>query len=196
MKITIGLLSFFGLSILLIFMFFPSEQFGLRDSKFIVTGTSNLQAWEMASETASGKAEMDIAEGRIVKIHSINISIPAESLSSGKPAMDKKANEALKTDKFKYINYKLSRIESIKNQNGSSLVNAIGTLTIAGITRPIKVKAKGEVRGEEISFEGNHTLLMSDFNIDPPVAMMGALKTGDQLEVKFKVVLKSQKSIL
>jgi len=41
----------------------------------------------------------------------------------------------------------------------------------------------------DIEFSGTKKLRMTDYKVDPPTAMLGALTTGDEVILQFKVVL-------
>jgi hypothetical protein len=47
----------------------------------------------------------------------------------------------------------------------------------------IKVLMQGK---EKLTFEGSQTIKMSDYNIVPPVALFGALKTGNEITINYK----------
>ena len=39
-----------------------------------------------------------------------------------------------------------------------------------------------------VQFIGSVTFNMTNFNIDPPTAVMGTIKTGDEITIKFQVI--------
>jgi len=47
--------------------------------------------------------------------------------------------------------------------------------------------AEGTMQDGTIRFEGSHTMLQTDFGVDPPTALLGRLKTGDEVTVRFVV---------
>lgn len=64
-----------------------------------------------------------------------------------------------------------------------------GDLTIAGVTKPAEITAGYTFSGNTLTITGSHQLLMSNFGIKPPTAMMGSLKTGDEVTVEFDLNL-------
>ena len=63
-----------------------------------------------------------------------------------------------------------------------------GELMVAGVTKKIDIKVTLSKKNQLIMVDGNHQLKMTDFGINPPKALLGAIKTGDEIEVKFKSV--------
>jgi polyisoprenoid-binding protein YceI len=61
-------------------------------------------------------------------------------------------------------------------------------LSIAGVAKEVKFKTKYDVDGNQITFKGSYTFKMTDFNIDPPTAVMGTIKTGDEVTVRLEIV--------
>jgi polyisoprenoid-binding protein YceI len=159
-------------------------------SKITIAGTSTMHDWTMGSSEATYNAVFEAnAQGNPVKLASLVFSIPAESLKSGKGAMDKNAYSALKTDKNKQITYQLvsSKME------GKSII-CTGKLTIAGTTKQVEVEATWAI-GENNSLQckGSKKIAMSDFNVEPPSFMFGSVKTGNEITISFDVTLAPKK---
>lgn len=148
-----------------------------------VKGTSTLHDWEMSSAQATGKAEMLVEGAGLKNVKSGSITMKAESLKSGKGKMDEIAYESLKTSKHTDIQFTLT---SFKNLSGKK-AQAAGNLTIAGVTKPVVFTMDTSINGELVSLAGEATIKFSDFNIKPPTAMMGTIKTGNELTLLFKV---------
>jgi polyisoprenoid-binding protein YceI len=64
----------------------------------------------------------------------------------------------------------------------------MGDLTIAGKTRNIELTGMAYIKENgKILFDGSRSLKMTEYGIDPPTAMMGAMQVGDNVTIKFKV---------
>jgi hypothetical protein len=62
---------------------------------------------------------------------------------------------------------------------------------MAGETRKISFKTVCKTtKTGDYQLKGNVPLKMTDFKIKPPTAMLGAMKTGDAVTVKFDVSFK------
>jgi polyisoprenoid-binding protein YceI len=68
-------------------------------------------------------------------------------------------------------------------------ITAHGTLTVAGVERPIDLSVAARREGEGIRLKGTRQLRMTEFEIKPPKMMMGTLRTGDQVTVTFDLLV-------
>ncbi len=172
---------------LLLFVFGASAQSNYKLAEkpnLKVSGTSTLHDWDMVSEQASGEAQF-VVEGNTLKdIKKLRIEMPAESIKSGKGGMDKNAYSALETKKHKTV---LFELENLVKGEGNSWT-AKGNFTIAGVKKPATFPVTAKSEGNGYRFEGSHSFKLTDFNVDPPTALMGTIKTGDEMSIHFNVV--------
>lgn len=147
-----------------------------------VEGSSSLHDWEMTSSGASGEARIKLNNQQIESIDKLSVSIPVRSLKSGKESMDKNAYEALEAGKHPAIHFTLKEVRQITDET----ITASGTLTIAGITKPVILEAKYRVSGSSVKLEGDTMIRFTEFDLDPPSAMFGAIKAGDEVLVSFQ----------
>ncbi len=184
------LIFYIVLLFLLPIMSFSQSQFQVSShSNFTISGTSTMHDWTMETESAQGTAIFKVEDGKLLGIHRLHLSVPAESLRSGKNMMDKNAHNALKVDQHPTIQFDLIGVDQLQQEDGTTQVICMGELSIAGTTRQENLMVVCRSVGEnELSFEGVKKLNMSDFNIDPPTFMFGTLKTGDEITVSFQIL--------
>lgn len=116
------------------------------------------------------------------------ISIAAATLTSAKgEGLDKNMRKALKTDQFPEIAFRLTKLDTTGQPAGAA--KAVGTLTIAGVEREIAMDITTRADGEKLVVQGRLDLLMTDYGIKPPTAMMGMLKTDPKVTVTFETVV-------
>ena len=169
-----------------------AQQFKLDNSKSTLTvyGTSSLHDWEEKAEKQSGSMSILLSEEGNLTISSLAVSVEAESLKSHKSGMDKNTYKALKTDKYKSIDFKMVSVKQIKDLGNSSYqVTVSGKLTITGNTKTIDLPFKMNVSANSVTLEGETTFNMSEYGVEPPTALFGTVTTGDQLKIKFKSIL-------
>jgi hypothetical protein len=160
--------------------------------KIVIEGTSNIHDWDMKSDKGFCSGIFDVSNtGTLTGMSYLNFSVPAESLKSEHKAMDKNTYKALNTGKFNQINFTASSA-SIKPNGAGYILTAKGRLTISGVTKDVTLTANGVVNADKsITYTGTYQLKMTDYKVDPPTAMFGAIKTGDAIVVKFNLLLKS-----
>ncbi|WP_421811590.1 YceI family protein [Flagellimonas sp.] len=171
-----------------------AQSFSLNngEGEVTVTGTSTLHDWEEVAEQKSGSITVDNT-GELPKITSLKFVVEAESLKSGKGAMDKNTYKALETKDHKQIVFEFKSMKSISPITATSnkyKVVAMGNLTIAGSTNSIELPFNLNINGGKVLLEGKKALKMTDYNIDPPKALLGTITTGDEIEVHYNTVWK------
>lgn len=163
------------------------ETFALEEKPSLkISGTSSLHDWEMTSELATGKMEAQQTTAKLVKITGLTVSMPSESLKSGKKAMDKNTYKALKTDQNKNIKFDLKKAEKTSDGNWSFT----GSFTIAGVTKQVAIKVVETASASQFIFDGSYSFKLTDYKITPPTAVMGTIKTGDEVKISFKIKFK------
>lgn len=166
----------------------------LDSARVTINGTSNVHAYT-ASTTDVRMTRIALADGVALTgpadllkpgaIEAFEIAVAAGSLSSPKEGLDKNMHKALKVKDHPQIVFRLVRLEP----GVGGAARAVGLLTIAGVEREIAMDVKAEVKGSTLTVRGEVPLLMTDFGITPPKAMLGMLKTDPRVTVSFETIL-------
>lgn len=152
-----------------------------------VHGTSNVHDWDMKPTKVTG----DIGINGSKQINSIIIKIEVKSLKSGNGIMDGKTYDAFEYKKNPYIVFQLTEAPQVKLTESDSEITMTGNLTFAGATRKISFKTIAKItKSGDYQLKGSVPLKMTDFKMKPPTAMLGTMKTGDAVTVKFDVSFK------
>lgn len=152
------------------------------NSKLVVEGTSTVHDWEVKATEFNAETHLKVENNSVSQVSHVLFTTQAESLKSGKGLMDKKIQEALKTNKHPEITFSLKENEAINGEKAT----ISGMLTIAGQTREVDVTINFDSQNpQKFGVTGEVPLKMSDFKIDQPTAMLGSIKTGDEIQVKF-----------
>lgn len=157
-------------------------------SEMKISGGSTLHDWDMTSNAAKGEG-MFVMEGNQFKgIKSLKVQMEAETLKSGTKGLDNNAYKALDTKKNKDVSFTLKEITG----SGSSY-QAKGDFTIAGVTKPASFPVKLTQAGSNLTFEGSFDTKLTNFSIDPPTALLGTVKTHDEIKISFKTIFQPSK---
>jgi polyisoprenoid-binding protein YceI len=116
-------------------------------------------------------------------VEGFEIAIKSASLKSTKDGLDKNMHKALKVTEFPEIVFRLTRLEGT-----AAALKATGTLKIAGVEKDVTFDLKTVAAPTTLTITGQVPLLMTDYGIAPPKAMMGMLKTDPKVTVKFETV--------
>lgn len=154
------------------------------NSTMMVKGTSSVHDWESNVESFSGTATVTSAENVIESIGLLKVDVVAESVKSGKRIMDNKTKDALDAKKNPTITFAFTDVEEVTDNT----VTVAGKLTLAGVTKDITLTGEYAYNTDgSLWITGSQPVVMSDYGIKPPTAMMGALKTGDEVNVEFNI---------
>jgi polyisoprenoid-binding protein YceI len=162
-----------------------------------IAGTSNIHEWT-ASTTAVRVTNVQLASSvagatfwnEIVKpgaIEAFDVAIDAGSLSSPKEGLDKNMHKALKVSEHKTIAFRLRRLEPLPGTPGG--LRGIGMLQIAGVEREVTLNLTTQRKDAGLTVKGQVDILMTDFGITPPKAMLGMLKTDPKVTITFETLL-------
>lgn len=150
-------------------------------SSIKVEGTSTLHEWKMESAAINGTLDSTAP--------SAVVTIPVVSLKSTHTKMDKLMAEALKAKDHPQIRYELVEANVPANVN-TFTIKTKGKLTIAGVTREIVMDVQGARSSDgKYVLTGTAPVKMTTFGVKPPTAMMGTIKTGDDVTVTFRWVV-------
>lgn len=173
----------------LVFGFSIQAQTNYKLSKadFSVSGTSSLHDWTMDTKSGIGEIMVKKEEQTLKSIEKLKVSFKGETLKSGKSGMDDNAYKALKTKNYPEISFTLQNVKSIVKKSDHYLVEASGTLSIGGESKTINVQSKAYPTADAVRFTGSHSFKMTDFNIEPPTALLGTIKTGDAITINYNL---------
>jgi len=162
-----------------------------------IAGTSNVHEYT-ASTTAIRITRVQLA-GTVAgpnfwdeaikpgAVEAFDVAIAATSLSSPKEGLDKNMHKALKTDAHQDITFRLRRLEPRAGSAGA--LRGIGVLQIAGVEREVTLDLTTERKDAGLAVHGELQILMTDFGITPPKAMLGMLKTDPIVTITFDTLL-------
>jgi hypothetical protein len=163
----------------------------LTKSTVTVNGTSNVHEWQSNAKNLSVAGNLAVEDGELTGIKSFKIVFPVKGIKSDKGSiMDDKTWEALKAKSCPNITYSMTKLNSITKSGSSYNLSTGGNLTIAGVTKYVTINATAKpLGGGQFQFTGNEKLKMTTYGIDPPTAMFGAMTTGDDIDIRFNIVL-------
>jgi polyisoprenoid-binding protein YceI len=157
------------------------------NSSLVVMGTSTLHDWEMSARNITANMTVNKDGTSIQKIENVYFSVKSDNIVSDNSIMDSKAHDALKAEKYPTISFNMASVNNLVSSGNTIKGSLSGNVTIAGVTKNITLPFTGTLQGNGIQVTGSKSLKMSDFNIKPPTAMLGTLKTGDEIKIDYKL---------
>ena len=159
------------------------------ETQLFIDGTSSLHDW--TCEVPKSTGSFTTGDGAPFSIAAGNVSVLVDEIECGKGTMNSKLRDALKINNAKTVAFQLGSA-TVTGQTGNKFALSLkGNLTIAGTSKPVTLSATGTQQNGLIRFEGKHALKQTDYGVDPPTALLGRLKTGDEVTVRFVVTAKA-----
>ena len=162
-------------------------------SEITIQGTSTLHDWHCKTDKIVAYVDVDPSYTKdLTKVAkplvSVKVNVVAKTLTCGNGTMDNNMYKTLKTDQFQVIKYTMSGYDLLDATQSSFSANTKGTLQIAGQDKGVDIKINAARLGEgKASAQGEETIKLTDFGIDPPSFMFGRLKVGNEVKVKFNL---------
>ncbi len=168
-----------------------AEKYSSKSSTVTVAGTSTLHDWSCPAHTVNAVSDLTLNGADLATVNSMWVEVMVKSIKSEKEAMDDKIYEALKADNNPKITFQMLKMKSIEKKNGEYAIVANGTMTIAGSAQNVDLNVTAKILPNgDIEFKGSKKMKMTSFKVDPPTAMWGVIKSGDDITVSFSLTVK------
>lgn len=156
-----------------------------QSSSMTILGTTNVHNFQSKVSQISGDL---VINGK--KVQSLKVDVLVKSIKSNEKLMDKKTYEAFDAEKHPTITFQLTDAVIQKATAEDIDVVLTGNLTMAGVSKKITFNTTGKaLKAGTFQFTGSVGLKMTDFKMKPPTAMLGMMKVGDAITLKFSIVL-------
>lgn len=168
----------------------------LASAKVTVAGSSNLHEWSATTSdvrVTQAKFAASLSDANFIEavakpggLEAFELSVPVATLKSGKDGLDKNMYKALKSPEIAAITFRATKLQA---GSAPGALRATGMLKIAGVEKEVTFDVAAQLAGTLLTIKGSVPLLMTDYGIEPPKAMLGMLKTDPKVTVTFVAVL-------
>lgn len=169
-----------------------------EDSKLWIEGSSNLHGWSCKATTLDAAINVDPAweatpanepldVPRLLK--RVEVKVPVQGMKCGNGKMERIMYEALRSGEAPTISYILGSFDAVPGEaKDSFVVHTVGTLTIAGKENTVRMDVRAErLPDGAVRAVSEVPVLMTDYGVKPPTALLGTLRTGNKVTVKFEL---------
>ena len=166
-------------------------------SSLSIVGSSNVNKFKCLCTEQFAKSSIQFEPqdgGKILRFSQAGLYIRSKSLDCGNQQMNKDMYKTLRADQHPSIRIELTRAQLqeaqlVSGQDWTTL-KAHTQLTIAGITKPVlfDVKAK-RIASDRIRLTASKDVLMTDFGMEPPTAMLGLVKVNNNICIKMDLIV-------
>jgi polyisoprenoid-binding protein YceI len=169
---------------------FPSqENYNLnKDYKVTIHGSSNLHDWDETVTQVTGHGTVSPNSDGSYNLEAMHIEMNVHSIKSNEKVMNNKTYAALKANAHPEIIFTITTpIKSLKINATENTFPVKGNLTIAGVTKLVDMQVKAMIPAKgKLVFEGSQKIKMTDYGVSPPTALLGVLKTDNDIVLNFK----------
>lgn len=175
-----------------------------EESRVWIEGTSNATDFTCTTRRIEGEARLpDESDTAFAALEigsavpnepgepELQATVPVETLDCGKRRQNRDLYEAMAADEHPTIRYELLGVEVIAepdSADGEYMLRAEGELTIAGVTQTAMLDLQGRrLNDGKVRAQGSTPMKMTDFDIDPPTALLGLIRVRDDIEVHFDI---------
>lgn len=166
----------------------------IETARITIAGTSNVHDYTATTTSARvtrARIGGQVAGGAFWEevqkpggLEAFDIAIAATTLKSDKEGLDKNMYKALKASAHPDITFRLVRVEG-----GAGAMTAVGTVGIAGVEREVVFPIRTARQDGGLAVSGQTEVLMTDFGITPPKALLGMVKANPKITITFEVRL-------
>jgi polyisoprenoid-binding protein YceI len=118
------------------------------------------------------------------------LEITVRSFDCGNARMNSDLFDALKADVHPTIHFKMESADVVGYRpSGSVELDVVGIITVAGVTRSVQTRVVGDrLATGQLRAAGAILVSMRDFSIEPPTALLGLVRTRNDITVRFDLV--------
>lgn len=171
-----------------------SYTFRSTPNEMNVEGGSTIHDWSCPIKTLDGTLKLDTtgtAQSPIGAPSQVQVEVPVDAIQCDNDTMNEKLREALQMNAYPKVYFSLedAQVSPLPDSGASWFtIDAAGELILAGKRRQIELPVKGQRLDDgNLRFVGHHTIRLSDYDIERPSAMFGAIKTSKKVTVNFDV---------
>lgn len=166
-------------------------------SSLSIAGSSNVNKFKCNCLEQFSKTSIRFEEqegGKALRFTNAGLSLRSKSLDCGNQQMNKDMYKTLRADQHPSIRIELTRAQlldaDIPVGSDWTPLKATSHLTIAGVTKPVvfDVKAK-RIAPDRIRLTTSKEVLMTDFGMEPPTAMLGLVKVNNTIRINMDLIV-------
>lgn len=171
----------------------PARAAASPESKLWIEGTSNLHGWSCQTAQLETALDVDRAGTSTLpgSLKRVEVKVPVKALKCGNGTMDNNLYKALNAEASPAVTYTLGTFDVVPGETANSFtLKTVGTLNISGReNRVVMDVVSTRLPDGTLKATGAVPIKMTDYGINPPTAIFGRLKTGNEVKVNFELVV-------
>ena len=166
-----------------------------KDSKLIINGKTNVNTFHCSIPNYVGNDTLVLQEGgrnRKPVFIKGSVALQTSLFDCGMQVMTHDLKNTIKAKEYPNIVITFKSFERLPKYNmKEEKFKGVMTIFLGGTAKQFDVNCVIEAKPSGlINLSGGRQFLFSDFNLEPPQKMMGMIKTEEELNVNFNLVLR------
>jgi polyisoprenoid-binding protein YceI len=163
-------------------------------SKLWLIGDSSLHVYESTATTLNASLSFKPGTGTLLErlknngLEKLDVAVPVKDMRSGKGALDKNMQKALKAQDNPDITFHMQSYRVLSFSDQKVELKAAGALKIAGVEQTVELDGTASAAGGKLEILGKKALLMTDYGVKPP-SILGLVKTRNEVTVYFDLII-------
>jgi polyisoprenoid-binding protein YceI len=165
-------------------------------ARLAIDGTSTVrdftcEARVVKARLTPGEAGGALEAERLAQaLSAVVLEVPIGRLDCANGTMNEHMFNALLAGQHPTIRFQMSGYEVGAAKDGQLPLRIHGELTMAGVTRPIDLEVLATPGPDgTLRVRGRYPLRMTDWGVRPPTLMLGTLKVGESVVIRFDFAL-------
>jgi len=163
-----------------------------ENSKLYIEGTSNVNSFDCSCKDNFPKRGIKVAfsdDFKTIRFTNSFFKIRTQSLDCNNSRMNRDLCEALKSSEYPDIKIELKEAKLVSTTPGSDgwlSIKVNATMTITNVTKDVVLDVKGKKNSDDrFRFVCSKEILLTDYNIEPPTALLGLVKVRNNIKINF-----------
>ena len=169
------------------------QAYEVKEFTISILGASTLHDWKVSTnEIVEYPQSIDLGDD--LSLSDFGFKVSVDGMDGGRgPSMNKKIKKALKATTHPHVSFTQTEAIHLESKNdGITVVNATGSLNIAGVEKEVTIELTATTKESQLVFTGKYPMKMSDFDIEPPTAMFGQIETKDDITIEFELIYQTK----
>ena len=192
-QIFIYTILFFGMSLFSFDGFSPPAKWVITKSGSLsVTGSTNVNTFSCLVPNYNHPDTINVYQNKSTVKLSGEIKLNVNTFDCHNAMMTAQLRKTLKGSQFPFIHVRFISLRKFPSLNlQTEIIKGIVEIELANVTKRYEIDYEFSVDQQKIiHLMGKHEVNFSDFNLTPPSKLGGMIKTNDQLEIEFQLLLK------
>lgn len=161
------------------------------DSRLWLEGGSNVKDWKCKATSMEANIAFENnpeSESVLPVVRGAFVKVPVRMLKCGDRHMEAHMYDALKAPPSA-PSFIIAQLDGLPvSDSVARTVDVTGVLSIAGVSRPIRITVHGDRLGNgTLRARGALPILMTDYGVTPPRPWGGILRTANKVVIQFEI---------